>query len=124
MPKSWYGIGLAAFVLWGGGVLLLAEVVRGPPRLFEFVGTFLTLLPVIWDLARRYYAERHMPPHSGSSFGNWARAGVLAKLLGFETWYAVLVFLGLTLITLGFATDLVRAPATGTAPLPPQAATG
>ena len=110
MPKSWYWISVGLLVLWGGVVWLLAAVVPGSPRLYEFVGTLLTLLPVLWDLARKRYVERRLPANAGQGFAAWAMGRTQRAFVGYDPAYAFLVALGLSLIGLGFAKDYLYGP--------------
>jgi hypothetical protein len=121
MPKSWYWISAGLLLLWGVGVCLLAVGIPGPSRLYEFVGTLLTLLPVLWDLARKRYVERRLPENASKSFAAWAMGRTQRAFVGYDPAYAVLIALGLTLIALGFAIDLVRDPTPAPLPPPPQA---
>jgi hypothetical protein len=107
MPRRWYTGGAAAFVLWALTICGLATIMPGPPRGVELAGTLLTLLPVMLDLFRKYYVHRHAPA-TEEGFTAWARERVQETLLGYEPLYAVAVFLGVSLVALGFAMDFFQ----------------
>ena len=86
-------------------MFVLARVMPWPSRLYEFAGTFLTLLPVLWDLARKRYVERRLPANADKGFAAWAMGRTERAFVGYDPAYALLVALGLSLIGLGFAKD-------------------
>lgn len=108
MPVRWYMLSGVAFIVWGAGILALAQIVPGRTKLVEFIGTLLTLLPVMLDLIRKYYVARNAIAHPETPFGRWVQGRLQSAFLGYEPVYALAVFLGVSLIALGFAMDLVR----------------
>lgn len=105
MPKSWYWGGVGVLALWGVAIWWLAAVLPGAARVFEFIGTLLTLLPVLWDLARKRYVESRLPDNAGQGFAAWAMGRTQKAFVGYDPAYALMIALGLSLIGLGFAKD-------------------
>jgi hypothetical protein len=114
MPKLFYAIAFAGLLLWGLVILwaahrLFAVLPEKGGRLIELAGTLLTLLPVGLDLFRKFYVRWHAPSGpSADPFSRWAQERVWQAFLGYERLYAAAVFLGVSLIALGFAVDLVK----------------
>ena len=114
MPKRWYALAFAVLILWGVLIWLAAAWLQPGlsekgARIIELSGTLLTLLPVGLDLIRKLYIRRQAPdsPEEGG-FSQWAQQRVWEALLGYESLYAWAIFLGVSLVALGFAIDLAR----------------
>jgi uncharacterized membrane protein len=108
MPWRWYALSLALFALIGGGIFLIAWLLPLPGRWAEFIGTMLTLLPVLLDLLRRWYVARTTLEGARSPAAIWAEMRVRRALLGYEPLYGVLVIAGVGLIALGFASEILH----------------
>ena len=106
MPRRWYAAGGMLMVVWWCIIWWgLAPVMPGSPKAIEFVGTLLTLLPVVLDLMRKLYIGRHTP-RTKTRFTKWAVEEVQAALLEYDWLYGLVVFVGVSLIAIGFAMEL------------------
>ena len=105
MPLSWYILGAIAFLIWACLIFFAAPHVPGHHGIYEFAGTMLTLFPVGLDMLRKFYVKRSMP---SAVTDGWVKDLVQQVFLGYERLYAWCVFIGVSLIGLGFAMGLTH----------------